>query len=344
LKEMAIKGLTDGEASFPKIGTLRKGAEKKGNAPGRDLNHFRFDSSDQKAIADFEEKFGDTPTEISVLLPYDTTEQVFFTCKEEYTAGGIKHRCDGETVSLLQVVGKDKKSRYQKLFTAPMKCPGGCKEVGRLQVVIPALKRFGYVTAETHSINDIIQLHQQLKAAEMTFGSLKSVPFVLRRSPSQISTPSSDGKRARRESWLLSIEVDPQWAERQLEAARRHQMAIASSGALFLGATPPPPPVLALPAVEVVGEIEEEEVPFCRSEQWQKFRGALEELKNTVRTAADQPSAVIHAQTEGDRYFAAMRSRVSKGQTPKSAIALIDEEERALAEFLLAYNLLEVTP
>lgn len=335
---MPIKGLTDGEATFPRIGILRKGSEKKGNAPGRDLNHFRFDSSDQKAIADFKATYGNAPTEIKVLLPYDTTERVFMTCKEEYTAGGLKHRCDGETVSVQQVMVNGK-AKYQTSFMSEVKCPGGCKEVGRLQVVIPALKRFGYVTAETHSINDIVNLHQQLKAAEMTFGSLKAVPFVLRRSPSKISTPGSDGNRSRRESWLLSIEVDPQWAERQLEAARRHQMAIASSGALFLGATPPPPPVLALPEVEHV-EAEVVEPLFSQSEQWERFEEAVEKLKNSVRTANDDERSIVveGVKRDSDRYFKAMRKRIHVGEVPSSVSNLIDAHEQMMTEFLLSYS------
>ncbi len=42
---MAIKGLTtDVRASFPSLGTLRKGAPKdpNGNRPGKDLTSFRF--------------------------------------------------------------------------------------------------------------------------------------------------------------------------------------------------------------------------------------------------------------------------------------------------------------
>lgn len=241
---MAIKGLTTKEASFPCIGKLRKGSpkqtrqNKEGKSyeiQGKDLDHFRFDTKDSRALEDFTRAYGAEPREVNIFFPCPTADENFFTCKEEYAAGGLKHRCDGEFVSVLQVEGRspkgDLRATYQRHFAAPMPCPGGCKEVGRLKVIIPELNRFAYVTVETHSLNDISNLYQQLTAIEMTFGNLQAVPFVLKRVPVEISTPVENSmKRARRESWLLSVEVDPEWSALRLSGMRQH--AIASARAL----------------------------------------------------------------------------------------------------------------
>lgn len=306
---MPIKGLTDGNAAFPMIGKIRKGSPKQKNSAGKevygkDLDYFRFDSKDQKAIAAFENEYGDKPREIYVRFPHPTTEQNFLTCKEEWSAGGLVHRCDGEVCSALRVG-----NLVQRHFMKNPPCPyfagkertakePGCKEVGRLQVIIPALKRFAYVTVETHSKHDIINLHQQLKAVEMAFGKLNSLPFMLCRRPVEVSTPTDTG-RARREKWLLSIEISPEWAERQLAAS--HQAAMEQSK-VYLAIAPandstksayalpesdpidcdfeteddePDPSPLNYQELQEVDEIQPEDVPEITSEQRQRLMESI---------------------------------------------------------------------
>lgn len=212
---MPIKGLTNTVASFPRIGKLRKGAAKPESGPGKDLPYFRFDSTDSKAVKDFEAAYGKQPTSINILFPHPTVESNFQTAMEAYGAGGIERRCDRETISGQRVKGKFSYCRAECNYP---QC--GCKEVGRLQLIIPELKRFAYVTAETHSINDIVNLTQQLQAIQMTFGRLNGVPLILRRKPEQISVPMKGDNRTRKEMWMLSVEVSPEWASLQLEAQK----------------------------------------------------------------------------------------------------------------------------
>jgi hypothetical protein len=63
-----------------------------------------------------------------------------------------------------------------------------------------------------------MNLSQQLQSYEALRGDLRGIPFVLKRRLHKISTPGSDGKRIRREKWLLSIETQPQWTLAQLGA------------------------------------------------------------------------------------------------------------------------------
>lgn len=218
---MPIKHLqTDRPAAFPCIGKLRKGGAKQTNAKGkevmgRDLDHFRFTTDDPDAAAAFAAYYGPEPKAIKVFLPYATTDENFQAWMEEYRAGGLVRRCDGETC----VFSRDARGNA---VTTPTPCakPCGCKQVGRLAVIVPELVRMAYVTVETHSVYDIIQLTENLQAAEFMRGDLRGIPFILSRREREISTPMPDGGRARRKKSLLFIEPDPSWVQRQLEAMR----------------------------------------------------------------------------------------------------------------------------
>lgn len=212
---MAIKGLTDRDAPrFPRIGFLRKGGPKRKNANGKeimglDLEYFRFDSDDAEANAAFVEVYGERPKQVNVFFPWPTVDQNFQAWKEAYTASALQHRCDGETCVLW--LGPD-----GEYHTDPKPCPGGCKEIGYLSVIIPELGRMAYVTAITHSINDIMELQSNLEAYELLGGQLRGVPFVLRRIERRISTPDGRGGRARRSKWLMHLETKPEWTRLKL--------------------------------------------------------------------------------------------------------------------------------
>lgn len=208
---MPIKGLTNREAAFPQLGVLRKGGEKPGNGIGKDLTYFRFTSDDQAAVEAFAHFYGEQPDTINVILPYRTADENFSAWREDWVAGGLKHRCDGETM----VLWLDKDGKYQ---TAPKKCTGGCKPVGRLSVIVPEFKRFAFVTVLTTSLHDIMTLSENLAALEMIRGDLRGIPLVLRRRPRKVSTPGPQGKRVRREKWLLTLEAAPQWVRLELAA------------------------------------------------------------------------------------------------------------------------------
>jgi hypothetical protein len=218
---MAIKGLTDRGASFPQIGTLRKGAPKPEKGPGRDLKHFRFDSDDADATERFRTVYGDEPTSVRVFLPFRTAIENFEAWQEHWTAGALQHRCDGETC-VLWLTNRHTYSQDAK------PCPhlhiareerDRCKPTGRLKVIIPELRRLAYVTVLTSSIHDIMELSAQIEALEAFRGDLRGIPLILRRQPREISTPSgTDGKRRRMEKWLLSIEAAPTWVDLQLQA------------------------------------------------------------------------------------------------------------------------------
>lgn len=291
---MAIKGLTDKQASFPQIGVLRKGAPKPANSnkPGEDLDYFRFDCGDADAAELFAETYGQKPVAIRVYVPFPTANENFEAWKEEWTASSLKHRCDGETC--VRWLKPD--ATYS---TEPKPCPGGCKQVGRLQVIIPELRRMAFVTVLTTSIHDIMQIHSNLLALESARGDLRGIPLILKRAPRKISTPSgSNGQRARREKWLITIEAAPQWVDLQLKA--QEQAALPSAQPLALpeweGEEAEEAEAIAEPAPEMITDAQ-------MTELHRIFTGleshgvTLEKLREGMKMLADtdEPSELTSA-------------------------------------------------
>lgn len=226
---MPIQGLTTKAASFVELGTIRKGGAKTDpKRPGPDLDYFRFVTADQEAADAFREAFTGKPRSIEFVLPFESLEENYEAWREAYVASGLAHRCDGVTC----VQWRDEKGKMQfgeKPCPTPSEAErkaGGCKQVGRLKIIVPALKRFAYITVTTTSIYDIMTMYQNLLAIQMVSGTLRGVPMILRRTEKEISTPSDDGKRARRKKWLLSIEPHPQWVEKKLLEQRNEAFGL----------------------------------------------------------------------------------------------------------------------
>jgi hypothetical protein len=230
---MPIKSLTTRQARFLRLGIIRKGGEKKENPKrpgtlisGDDLEYFRIDSDIQGINEKFTAIYGKEPKQLDCLLPFPYTDQVFPCWMEQWNdkdlkTSGLMIRCDEEKQHIYQQAGK-------MIATNPIPCkrqqnPDGsysgckCKQVGRLQIVLPKLGELGYFEVETHSKWDIIGLTEQLLAIETSAGSLIGIPFLLERGSRELSYPLPDGKRGRKTFSLLSIRVHPSRASQVLE-------------------------------------------------------------------------------------------------------------------------------
>ena len=212
---MPIKGLTNQAPQFPLIGELRKGAPKpeNGNRPGKDLTFFRFTSDLPDVVEAFEAAYDGEPRLINVFLPFQYVDENWEAWQEEWVAGGLKHRCDGEYV--VRMLNDD--GTYTDPAPETVKCPGGCKPSGRLKVIIRELGRLAYVLVLTTSKWDIHNLDGQLRALYEIKRDLRGIPLQLRRRPERKSMPQGK-KRVRREMWLLSIEAAPTYVQLQLAA------------------------------------------------------------------------------------------------------------------------------
>ncbi len=235
---MPIKGLTDSvQAAFPRIGKLCKGGPATRSTDGKmirmgeDLDHWRFTSDQPEVVAAFEDAYGEAPVLVNAYLPYADVDRAFQTWKEKWAAGGLVHRCDGETMT----IWLDDKGKYQR---TPRPCDGGCDEVGRLALLIPELVSagfVGYVTAETHGLNDLLSIQASLMAAaESRIGNplgLRGIQWRLSRRKEKVSTPMGNGKRGRRDKWLVKLEPAADWVQLQLQQAHAETMALpAPSG------------------------------------------------------------------------------------------------------------------
>ncbi|MHB0857838.1 MAG: recombination directionality factor [Anaerolineae bacterium] len=238
---MPIKRLQNANRPALRIlGKLRKGgpkgssgSEKARGGFGRDLTYFRFVSPDPEVQKAFIDIYGENPSMLRVYLPYDTPERNFDSWREEWGGARLKHRCDGEfCVKWLTPEGS---YRVDPTMQEKRPCPGGCKEVGRLVVILPELWHAGFVglvTLETHSINDIIHINQVLDdTMSRSASGLRGIAFALRRVPEVISTPNGSGGRRQVEKWLVRIEPASEWLLAQLEHAKHEALSTAPPAA-----------------------------------------------------------------------------------------------------------------
>lgn len=233
---MPIYDLT-GDARYPRIGTLRKGAPKPNDRqPGKDLDQaLRFVGIDDDVQAAWDGTFGGEllDVDLTVRLPYAGVDEVWDAWKEHWVAGGLQYRCNGRdhVLRLDPATGE--------YLTDPVPCPGNgaCSAVpvGRLEVIVPALERMGTVTVLTTSVHDIKNIDGALRILALQLGDLRAVPLRLCRVQRMISTPgggSEKGKRVRRAKWLLHIEPLPEWVALMIPRNERPALGAGSLAAL----------------------------------------------------------------------------------------------------------------
>lgn len=222
---MPIKGLTTQAPQFPIMGKLRKGAEKPTNSkrPGMDQDHFRYTSDTHPESVKAFNKLFKQPQSLTVLLPYSTVDENFEAWQEVWGSGRLKHRCDGE---MIHMVYDDQKRAY--VYPKNMPCPGGCKQVGRLKVIIPTMLQAGHVGVvmlETHSKWDISGIYGALAHYYDMRKNLQGIEFILHRYPREVSTPG----HGRQSKWLVGIKPNHEWVLAQLGAQMEYQALPQSS-------------------------------------------------------------------------------------------------------------------
>lgn len=215
---MPIKGLTTNIVpSFPILGKIRKGTQKQGNKFGEDLEYFRFDAKNSELQAFLESHYTNAPNHIPVHLPYPKPEDNFPCWLEDYTTNrDLKARCDGENIVLY--LNKETQQYSKKPFPC-LKETGklcNCKEVGRLNVILPKVLEaghIGYFILETHSKHDIVTINQFLGAIYQSTGNLTGIPMILSRYQREVSVPyfkDSIAKRTSATKNLVMLSLHPE--------------------------------------------------------------------------------------------------------------------------------------
>lgn len=200
---MPIYGLSDVPQSFLKLGQIRKGAPKGGNAPGKDLDYFRVTFLNNivtikgKAVnvglllqERFKEVYGDKPVSINARFADSSVIDVWDVNFECYKQGGLYAKAgsnkngaywiyyrDVDTAEVLISDGIARNSRGADLRDEPVdltkpiyhnmkKEPFFLEPVGRLKVVIPELADIavGYFEFRPESPRDIRNISAELAA------------------------------------------------------------------------------------------------------------------------------------------------------------------------------------
>jgi len=247
---MPIKNLTtidpavDTAFAFTSLGKLRKGGAKQGNQFGPELDYWRFVALRPEVQQAYSSLYGQTAV-VECYLPYAQVDDCFSTWREQWAASSLVVRCDGEHKHVWKA--------GDKIVSGNEKCGGNCAEckakpVGRLAIILPELWKaghIGYVTMETHSINDIRNIWRALqetyrwqvqRGGEVAALGLRGIRFTLRRAKVSISTPRKDGSRAMANHSLVFIEPTRDWAQLRLEAANKTAMLALPPGGVVVDA------------------------------------------------------------------------------------------------------------
>lgn len=213
---MPIKGMSDGVGSLPRLGTLRKGEPKqKDGTVGRDRETFRFTSKLADIRETFEREYGKDVATVDAILPYATVEENFQSWREVWgKSSGLLHKCDGVTTVSIQL--PDGTISYE-----PQPCPGGCRQQGKLKIILPRLGRFGIIEVLTTSSNDarningsLVYIRDNILAGARDQDSSKvnmmGTPIIVARRPETIY-PLTEKGRIKKISFLIAVELHPSW-------------------------------------------------------------------------------------------------------------------------------------
>lgn len=256
LKGANIKGVTDTDIGLPpKIGRLNKGGEKQNGQFGENLKgRFRFTpvvktdtaltdafmaayggEMTVRSVRGRKETFQEWPRSLDIQLMHENPADAFVHGFYEWSAGGLLHICDGETMKYWY------DPQIRKLSMVPKPCPyfsgqksrttkePGCKLQGTLSLYLPLLYRRGYVTWTTSSQADVKTIpgilwdiyhfiYKEVRPAAEILGEtfdfrLTTTPLILTRHEKDISRPGENGP-FRSPDWQAHLEIRPDWFER----------------------------------------------------------------------------------------------------------------------------------
>jgi len=188
-----IKGVTDGETRWPRIGKLRLGERDAQRGFPRALDYFRVDFPDRDLQDLFTEKYGDKPKQITVCFPEDNVESVAAQNYRCYGASsGLKCIGNGETCRRTQVDAGGNVRRVEMQCPTPEHCefgstaPNQCKAVMNLRFILPDFPRLAVVQIDTGSWNAIKNVNATIAMLRQLNGRISLIPLELSLQTEQI--------------------------------------------------------------------------------------------------------------------------------------------------------------
>lgn len=204
----------------------------------------------------------ETPTELQVYFPFDEVEAIFPHYMQLWAASALRCRGDGENIlhAIDPTTGRAivhdgialadfSEGGRQFVAGEVMRCPGlnrdlypkcqHCKPGAILVVMLRKVPRLAYFQITTTSINNILNLADQLTYVRSQVqrltgqARLTGVPFILRRVKKSVSVPNldRDGKpkivngkplpRQRIDKYFLELEIEPEWIVKLVQAQAR---------------------------------------------------------------------------------------------------------------------------
>ena len=269
------------ETRLPRIGVIRKGAEKGERGPGRDLDHFRLDRAEQSVADAWRAVLGDEPRSISGILPYADPAECLSIWDELWQGKRLMWRGDGERLHV-QLQGNTY-VRYAP-GAGPQQPQAAGEDVGnlkvarisRLRLLLPQLRIAGIFEIASSSRIDADELWANLMWIRQTVQTLQGAPVTVFRAARQFNVARPDGKTMPVTKHMLHLTLDGRYIDSLLPVGG--------------GLLPAPPVVPTLPSGLADdaedGLFDEDEPPAVVAQP-------------VKHPAATQPVIVQQAQTAG---------------------------------------------
>ena len=262
---MPIIGATDAQASFPPVGSIRKGGKKVDGRMGKDLDHYRIDpleGYEGMAEAIHESLGTDKPRSIPVVFPFNEIERVWDAWLEGYKGGRMMAQSDGEIYHYLVDGLTGKVLVSSGVAVAPVPVYAATKKVqqtGEIAVgsIVPYVKdqpatayknSKGKLTGIECKPRGRLKVMIPLLERAVYFTALtnswndvkeisaniKAIKALnngeLRGIPCRLQRVkrSIQTPTVRRKKWLMNIEADPEWVRHVLLELK--QAALPSNG------------------------------------------------------------------------------------------------------------------
>lgn len=168
---MAIKNMV---ARIPRAGKVKLGGKKGVNSPGRNLNHFRIETTQ---FEDFfiKERLGENPSELRIKFPRTNREDeqksqdfIFDASYKAYKGGKLFCKGDGETA--MRAIAKGNLEQVSCTCEYLTGKNPICKQRGELRVILCDLPFLGYFEIGTSSWNSINSIQSVIETYKEVLG------------------------------------------------------------------------------------------------------------------------------------------------------------------------------